>query len=548
MKTYGHILLAALTLFGFSACSNDDPETTGLSIDPVGVTYTLYASEGGGADDSRVTISGDSFTEVAWETGDVLRLTSAGGASAVLTASDSGKAVPFTGSGSEGSEIDDYCAAYAAESLTGTTAIFRFAQQDGTQQSAARLTGYAEQMSRDEIVMTLRPVGALLHVRVTGIQTLQSATFSAYDDGTNGTTLCDILYFDAAKESVSAEGETACYRIDNPDPAGFFLALPPELEMKSGWVLNLTDKAGQTQSLAYTDKTFHRGETTCLDIEWAVPTLTLGARTSYSWYEAGNSSTANGCDAETIYFDGACTTYVSNLQKAMISSACFRVKPSSSEEWTTYSATIGAKSEQGVPLTMKNLTGLDWASYDVEACVVTKAGATLTASKKLYITGLPYEHSFVGKNSEGWELTNVEWSLGLSIYTYKEVLELVSETNVANDGFAVSPRFNIPSNRNISTAVSTMAYQYDSNSFNYGTWDIWIAPTSDTQTRPLATNPHQKKGTNSMAGRNGGYEMVDNFYLTETLPYVCIAHNGVSTRNNTHRYAVIYSISVKYGE
>lgn len=523
MKTYGHILLAALTLFGFSACSNDDPETPGLSIDPVGVTYTLYASEGGG-DDSRVTISGDSFTEVAWEAGDVLRLTSAGGASAELTASDSGKAVPFTGSGSEGSEIDDYCAAYAAESLTGTTAIFRFAQQDGTQQSAARLTGYAEQMSRDEIVMTLRPVGALLHVRVTGIQTLQSATFSAYDDGTNGTTLCDILYFDAAKESVSAEGETACYRIDNPDPAGFFLALPPELEMKSGWVLNLTDETGQIQSLAYSAKTFHRGVTTCLDIKWAVPTLTLGARTSYSWYEAGNSSTANGCDAETIYFDGACTTYVSNLQKAMISSACFRVKPSSSEEWTTYSATIGAKSEQGVPLTMKNLTGLDWASYEVEACVVTKAGATLTASETLYITGLPYTAAPPKKSgTHSWSgptlSKNVTWS--------DDYVQLGGGTG---SSAITSPAFFIPQTTGIkvSTDCSIAAYKFGLiwNNTNF----IVTANGSDL----IKQNSNSQKETAYQLSGTGSFTTANNTLTCE------------SDHKVINPYVKLRSLSVEY--
>ena len=69
-------------------------------------------------DDTRVTVEGEKFTDVKWEAGDAVTLSSTAGASATLNATKAGDTdVRFTGEGVLVADVDTYYAVYPATTI-----------------------------------------------------------------------------------------------------------------------------------------------------------------------------------------------------------------------------------------------------------------------------------------------------------------------------------------------------------------------------------------------------------------------------------------------
>jgi hypothetical protein len=176
--------------------------------------------------------------------------------------------------------------------------------------------------------------------------------------------------------------------------------------MSAGYVVRLTDAHGNICSKAYNGKTFTKATTTRVAIEWSTPSVTLGAKTSYSYYLLNQPATANSSANDVIYFSGDCASSYAGIQNAYISEVGFKV------DGTTYSSASGNvvwnKSEKS--FSMNNLTVSEKRGYAVEAYIVTKEHGTITSSNTLYITGLPYTLN-TSANDGTWSSSgNVAWN------------------------------------------------------------------------------------------------------------------------------------------
>jgi hypothetical protein len=122
--------------------------------------------------------------------------------------------------------------------------------------------------------------------------------------------------------------------------------------------------------------------------------------TSYSYYAAGDSATANNCANNVIYFNGAST--FDNVQKAMVVGAGFII------DGQTYAATLDVANKS---FSIGNITVSSWGSKSVEAYIKTKDGRTFkSAAQTVHITGLPYTLN-IAKNDGNWtEVENVSWN------------------------------------------------------------------------------------------------------------------------------------------
>lgn len=387
------------------------------------------------SDATRVTVEGEKFTEVKWEQGDKITLVSEAGVNVVMQSESAGdKDIRFKGNGYYAAEVDTYYAVYPATAIVEGVATLNLAQQQSGD-DAAMLVATAEKAVVADIPMSFKPVNSLLHVAVSGVESLAKAEFSAFD----GAALASTFGYNFTTDTTFVEGSTEAYVVDNPAAEGFFFSLPADLDMSNGYIVTLTDATGNVCSKAYNGKTFARGTTTRVDIAWSTPVVTLVApKTSYSYYLAGDKATANSCANNVIYFDGA-STYA-NIQNAMVAEAGFIV------DGKEYAATIDTASKS---FSMGNVTVSSWGAKSVEAYIKTKDGRTFkSAAQTVHITGLPYHADWRSSNYSDWKLVSISYSS--------------NRLQVSNNtlGCIISPEFKVPSGSirlNSAIAASTSA-------------------------------------------------------------------------------------------
>ena len=407
------LFISFAALAAMVGCSEVDEQSVNVDA-----KQSIALSASIAVDDTRVTVEGETFTDVKWEQGDAIKLESVAGVDAMLNAAAAGDTdIRFSGEGEFVADVDTYYAVYPATDIVDATVTFDYAMQSGD--DVAVLVAKREGASKDDLQMSFKPVNALLHVAVSGVESLTKAELSAFD----GSAIASTFVYDFAADATTMSGSADALVVENPAADGFFFRLPADLDMTNGYVVTLVDGAGNICSKAYNGKTFARGTTTRVEIAWSTPVVTLAVpKTSYSYYAAGDSATANSCANNVIYFDGA-STYA-NIQNAMVAEAGFIV------DGKEYAATIDTASKS---FSMGNVTVSSWGAKNVEAFVKTKDGRTIkSAAETVYITGLPYHADWRSSNYSDWKLVSISYSS--------------NRLQVSNDalGCIISPEFKVP--------------------------------------------------------------------------------------------------------
>lgn len=396
------IFIALAAVAAMVGCSKENAPIDAIEKD----SFTMNASIV--LDETRVTVEGEKFTDVKWEQGDMVTLSSKAGASATLVAEAGGDTgVRFVGEGSAIADADTYYAIYPATTITDGVANVELASQSGDDKDSAVLVAKADGNKGATINMAFTPVNALLHVAVSGVSSLSKAEFVAYD----GAMLPQGFDYLFASEITQRYGEVAAYTIENPSKDGFFFSLPADLNMANGYVVRLTDASGNVCSKAYNGKTFAKATTTRVSIDFATPSVTLGAKTSYSYYLLNQPASANTCANNVIYFTGDCASTYAGIQNVYVTEVGFKV------DGTTYSSANGGVTwnKSAKSFSMNNMTVSEKRGYAVEAYIVTKEHGTITSSNTLYITGLPYTLN-VSANDGTWaEEGYVNWNTSSGI-------------------------------------------------------------------------------------------------------------------------------------
>lgn len=383
-------------------------------------------------DDTRVTVGGEKFTDVKWELEDEVALASEAGATATLTATESGDVVRFRGEGTYAADVDTYYAIYPSVDIVDGIASMSLASQSGD--DAAVLAAATSNAPKGVIDMVFTPQNALLHVSVTNGVTLAKAEFKAFD----GSKLPATYIYNFKQGKPSVEGEVASYVIENPSNS-FFFALPANLELANGYIIYLTDSKGNVCSKAYNGKKFENATTTRVDIEFAAPKVTLGEpMTSYSYYNAGNTTKANECKNNVIYFPNATT--ISNLQNAMVKEVGYIV------DGTTYKVNYNNTNKSFNMA--QNHTVSSWGAKSVEAYVETKDGRRYSASTTVHITGLPYTLNVTANDGN--------WVKGSKTYTDNSAVNWnnsggvkIGNNQIAGDIWIETSSFNLPADVNV---------------------------------------------------------------------------------------------------
>lgn len=478
-------------------------------------------------DDTRVSVEGENFTDVKWEMDDMIQLSSASGTSMTMTAnaiSEDGEKASFAGEGTIVSAEDTYYAIYPAVAITEGVATIDLAEQSGD--DAAVLVAKTTATSTEGVSMSFTPANALLHVAVSGVESLAKAEFKAFD----GANMAQQFVYNFAEEVASTSGEVAEYTIESPANS-FFFSLPADMDMAAGYIVSLTDAVGNVCSKAYNGKTFAKGTTTRVNIEWTLPTVSLGTpMTSYSYYAAGDSKTANSCANNVIYSSAS----FSGIQKAMIAEAGYIING----EYVATSVDASTK-------TIGNVTVSSWGEKSIQAYIKTKDGKEYKSSETatVHITGLPYNFQFYQStdnsvDAAGWK-RNGKASIKMELMTLHE-----GGLAGSDSGWIASPGYYAPAN--ISTTATLNAKYYVAAISSSGKKaTLYVGTTSSNTSSSSSSKSLELSGTNNTNSSQLWSTVGTDLTLSTGVQYVSINHNKATYRLGSRIYVCNFELKYK---
>lgn len=220
----------------------------------------------------------------------------------------------------------------------------------------------------------------------------------------------------------------------------------------------------------------------------------VSAQTSYSVYTSQGATAANETDGSGI-FDIAATKTIS---------------PDILEKYAnllsiSYSLNSGESTTPESPI----FQNLQWGKHTLTASV-SFDGSNVTASMDCDVTGIPYYISFNGNtNPANWTLSN----------NGKSGDRL---TLKRGDAYALSPKFNIPGDINVS--VNLNAYAYGGSIYSSYKPTVSIHPSEVGQNSSVITT---LSGSNLLPNAGANYHDIStSFMLTNTVGKVCIYTQG----------------------
>lgn len=489
-------------------------------------------------DDTRVTVGGENYTEVSWEVGDVIRLESKKGMNTTLTATASGKSnVRFEGAGSPVAEVDTYYAVYPNMNVSNGTITLNYAEQSGD--DVALLAATPVEGSLAGLQMSFSPVNALLHVKVTGGVELAKAEFINYGTETDLNTgklkykdTYSTFTYNYTTDDITFNATAPALVVNSPSADGFFFRLAPGLEMSEGYIIRLTDVNGNVCSKAYKGKTFERGTTTRVEIDWTLPSVTLGAKTSYSYYLAGDSETANKCGNTEIFFvtgknNESCASSYAGVQDAMITDLGYEIDgvefaySDGKVSWDKGTNTFCINDE---PKSCNKKLGEKTA---IKAFVVVE-GKKYESTNYVWLTGLPYKYNFVNGSLKAYE--NAGWTLNGSLRVADQGQatddKLVLYSDFAGqkaNGYIVSPKFYVPAT---GVNVQPQLVRYVYASIYSVSQTGYVGAVSSTNLKNTSSVSVTDKGSAEYATHNnkyGGDEWLSSFQINSSNPYISIS-------------------------
>lgn len=541
-----YILLAAMV--AFVGCSVEDDAASAPKS-----KFSLNAN----IESPRVSVTGDKYTEVNWEAGDAVQLVSEAGVSATLYAESAGKSTRFSGEGEMKAEVDTYYAVYGNSNnytLSGSVVTLNYATQSGGDDGAsALLVGMAKDVGPYGISMPFTPANSLLHVAVSGVSKISKAELFALD----GSSFATAYSYNIATDEVQHTATGSTITVTNPAASGFFFALPADLAMPN-FVVRLTDGSGNTCVKAFAAKTFEKGSTVRINFTWATPEVTLGVKSSYSYYAAGDGASANKVAATKIYFSTgvngeSCASTYTDVQDAVIEDVGFEV------EGVEYSYQAGqvtwdkAANSFVIDSSLSPAYSTDWGEKTNIKAYVKAFGKKIYSTNNVWITGLPYDYSFVNGSLDAYR--SAGWTTNGSLRVSNETLAGRAKTLVLNHrryvwifanehekGFVVSPKFMLPANISVQPSIAHSSYNVGGDL----TRTTFVGAVSNTS----SSNQSAVRFTSTAGSSTGGTvygvdEWQSAFTLSASAPYISIDCDDV-TANNTGTYYFLHEAHFRY--
>ncbi len=549
------LIFSILALAGFAACSADSELNETIAPEQK-ETFTIFAAQED-FDDTRVSINPDNNmhpTVLTWDEGDQINLATENGISVKLNAEEvNGKTAVFRTTQPVGYTKDDtYYACYPASHAISTTQLLYSipATQSGLAKDAVVLYGEGDVDADTEgVQMNFEPVNAVLFVSVTDApaEGFSKLEIRGYD---NEQILCGQATFDGTETDRSlATGGTITINgsAANNNLKGVYVSLPGGVTFNTGYILTFTTVDGTVMSYGFNAKEMKVGSINEAQVKWTTPSVTLGAKTTYS-YASTDPSKANSMgggaaagSGTTIFFNADYKSTISGVQNAMIEAMiedCGFIV-----DGTTYSKTAGQVTHSGKEFWMSDLKNQSKADHTVQAFIKIKHNANIvySAVQTLSVTGIPYSVSLTSQPSD-WSFSgDYRFSGSGTDAAAGKYLRFKGDNDNSADA-AITPKFYAPTNMNIKTTAD--CYHYCSNALASNK-NATIYMNICNGSRPSSTS----NGTTYKQSLGYGYfgdsdDAVANLTLTNANCYVGITHSTPKVTGT--RWMCIQSFKVEY--
>ena len=334
----------------------------------------------------------------------------------------------------------------------------------------------------------------------------------------------------------------------NNNLKGVYVSLPGGVTFNTGYILTFTTVDGTVMSYGFNATEMEEGSINEAQVEWTNPTVTLGAKTTYSYASAdpADPATANSMgggaangSGTTIFFNETYKSSFSNVQNAMIEDCGFIV------DGTTYSAKAGQVTRNGKDFWMNDLKNQSKANHTVQAFIKIKHNANIvySAAQTLSVTGIPYSVTFTDSTPSEWTIAgNYEWEgYGWNKGDSAKYLRL------RWNSYAISPKFHLPGNNNLMVKSTTDCYYYHSTTDKSAI--IYINESGDS--KPSATTNGTSIKTNAFFNNfNAIADIETNLTLTNSSKRLAITHNITSQDKgpllNSTYFMGVRSFKVEY--
>ena len=431
-------LLSALMFAGFVACSTDSELNETVAPD-VKSSFKVFASQES-FDATRVSIEldgQDRRTVLKWEDSDKIKLSAQKNAAvgnlemSITEISADRKNATFQANSSILPVEDDlYYACYQAngwaklieEEIEDEKHYGVYYTVPATQSGLAKdaIVLYAtgkEAEGEGGIPMQFSAVNSILYVTVNDAPAAGFSELTLTDF--NGKYISGDVFHYGANESNFDSLQGTSITIQGSEANGYltnaiYIMLPGNLDLETGYTLSFTTRDSEPKKMSFGFNAAEKLDPATIYgavVDWTTPTVTLGAKTSYS-YGVGtngvtkNATKANGMDGQTIYFDTDYRSSYTGVQNAMVVAAGFIV------DGAEKTATIDKTNKQ---FYMANLTGQSKANHSVKAFIDVKFidvkyGNTTVRyysdEETLAVTGIPYSVSSFSSLPADWSWDN----------------------------------------------------------------------------------------------------------------------------------------------
>ena len=389
---------------------------------------------------SRVAFNGG-ITDMVWEDNDQIKIHIAStGETATFEAfslSDDRKRADFRAEIYEPETIDSYYAYYPTTTgINGTNVNFIVPIETSTSATTPYMVASCEEVMMDQVNLEFKPVTALLEL------TLGFAAEKVVIEGNNNEYLAGILSYNCADGSLTQPAGSKSITLTAPVAGTYYLHIP-EVTLSKGYKVTVVkDGAQMIKSVGYgKEKKFVAGEITPLTISSfeGISVNLCDVYTTYTLAQRKNSEANNTANTNIIFFNGNCSyTGISSTMVTECGVSCGGTN-----------ITANASNKQ---FSIANQTNKGQGAYEVYAYIKTVDGKTYTSAKQtVYITGLPYSISFGNTSSpSGWSVSNTgtkDNGQASKLFGMK-----------SGEAYAISPRFTLPANTNVSASFSMSAY------------------------------------------------------------------------------------------
>ncbi len=550
-------LFSVLALAGFAACSTDGELNETIAPEQK-ETLTIFATQQD-FDDTRVSISADGNfhpTVLTWNEGDQIKLVTGSGISETLSAEEvNGKSATFrTTKPVNYVENDTYYACYPASQQINTTMLLYSVPrtQSGLAKDAVVLYGTGDVDAETEgVQMNFKPVNSVLFISVADAPTEGFSKLEINDYNGKQILAGDVTFNGETTDRELATGGTITINGTdaNNNLKSVYVSLPGGVEFETGYILTYTTQNGMVMSFGFNAGKLEEGYIYEAQVKWTTPTVTLGAKTTYS-YASTNPSKANSMgggaaagSGTTIFFNADYKSSFSNVQNAMIEDCGFIVNG------TYYKESAGQVFRDGKDFYMANLTGMSKADHTVQAFIKIKHNDTIitSAPETLSVTGIPYSVDCYNKGIDyesGWETTGVvEYWKGRGWQTCNQYR--VSNPK-ADFGNLFSPTFHAPNAIDITYSAQMCFFTQGS-----GSRETTIYSGVTTGTNLVKTNSKKISRVNST--NNPSADEYTSCIHNATIPKgdisrIYVADEHVDYQLWARSWVYMRSFEVKYAE